>query len=668
MSYILIARANDSERYLSSLDDEVKGIKTALLSTKAKEEYTLIEIPELDYESFKEKIIEPSMINKVKIFHYCGHSDSNGIAFCNEQGDVEYISPDVLSGYLSNQGHLEMVFLNSCFSESMAERLVEAGVPVVIGTTDLVNDDDSAILAATFYSLLASAFSIQEAFKQVFNEIPKKIKSSRGPVLDNREVKKRWKIYLKKSEYAERRLVKRSQIDELNDLDEDKHAVLLVYSKDEKGENYKHIIENFFSDQEVEVFLIWDFTTHANIKDREKAFKRLNNILYLATDSLNKTLNKELSDMVPWLKKVDQVGIVACDGNINAIQENLFKKELISNGCNVVPDIRLPLSTIRIENLSTHLKVLLKDKMNDLIGGIKTRPPDEDLFYTLDFEAQITKIIKCEDAFKKRPINFILIEGTDTCGQVILAKRIIDIHEQNINIDINKKSAISLKDNLKETIELNVRSLCILLNGLLDYHPLNITPQAFCDALLANLKNEPIVVNIHGISTIKEDFQKALSDFMNILNIKLNENEEELNSCLIMIVYDGHKLGDKYLKENEGKERYYYYKKHSIEGKEVTYSAMEHERESAFLSLKQNSKSFDQLNMVDLPVIKHLLEEAEADVWLRKWISRNRKEKRLNDILDKRREIIEQGGMQNVITSICRLSFNDIPDKIFDFI
>ena len=80
--------------------------------------------------------------NQVTIFHYGGHSGSEGL---NLKGSV--LEGKNLATLLEQEQNLKLVFLNGCSNAGQVEGLLEKGVPAVIATSAPINDRRAINLA-----------------------------------------------------------------------------------------------------------------------------------------------------------------------------------------------------------------------------------------------------------------------------------------------------------------------------------------------------------------------------------------------------------------------------------------------------------------------------------------------------------------------------------------
>lgn len=111
--------------------------------------------------------------NRIYIFHYGGHSDSEFLHLQEHHARSEQLA--ILIG---QQKHLKLVFLNGCANRPQVQFLLDRGVPAVIATSESVHDKYACFFAVQFYEAFAGGKSIKEAFdaaksyvQQVQNEI-----------------------------------------------------------------------------------------------------------------------------------------------------------------------------------------------------------------------------------------------------------------------------------------------------------------------------------------------------------------------------------------------------------------------------------------------------------------------------------------------------------------
>lgn len=99
--------------------------------------------------------------HSMQLFHFSGHGDEDHLILESVAADGRSIAE-----LLAMQDALQLVFLNGCNTEITAGRLIELGVPAVIGTRRKIPDEKAANMARNFYHALAKGYELDRAFQQ----------------------------------------------------------------------------------------------------------------------------------------------------------------------------------------------------------------------------------------------------------------------------------------------------------------------------------------------------------------------------------------------------------------------------------------------------------------------------------------------------------------------
>lgn len=162
---LLLAFANTSRDSLMQLQNELQAIRDRALGEAGNSVHlSVVERSGATYRTLADALFSGDT-RGITMLHYSGHSTEAGLQV-ERNGRPETIEPRYLRQLLKTYGKLRFVFLNSCYSRSMATSLVEAGVPYVLGTISRVSDEVAAKVAYKFYQYLCgSATTIEEAFE-----------------------------------------------------------------------------------------------------------------------------------------------------------------------------------------------------------------------------------------------------------------------------------------------------------------------------------------------------------------------------------------------------------------------------------------------------------------------------------------------------------------------
>ncbi len=158
MKVIFLSYANsttDPLRFLTEEDD-------ANYNTLQKRAYQQHFFLHRDSNTSTEKISEYLTLYKdnIHLFLYSGHADRHHL-FIEEEG----ARSEGICQMLSQCDNLKLVVLNGCSTEGQVQALLDAGIPIVIGTSAPVNDKKAKDFSVTFFQNLKEGASIESAFE-----------------------------------------------------------------------------------------------------------------------------------------------------------------------------------------------------------------------------------------------------------------------------------------------------------------------------------------------------------------------------------------------------------------------------------------------------------------------------------------------------------------------
>ncbi len=102
----------------------------------------------------------------ITIFHYSGHAGRDRLLLEEE----ETAHSEGIAHLLGQCPRLKLAVLNGCSTRGQVQRLLEAGVPVVIATSAPVEDAKACRFGLRFYQGLENQLSIGEAFEMAAGE------------------------------------------------------------------------------------------------------------------------------------------------------------------------------------------------------------------------------------------------------------------------------------------------------------------------------------------------------------------------------------------------------------------------------------------------------------------------------------------------------------------
>lgn len=171
---IFLAFANDrvdDTAYLRNLPLELNGIREALKPAVQAGLCEVVERANASISQILDVFQDEYYRNRIAIFHYGGHASSYQLLLETATGGHAHAHSEGLVAFLSRQQGLNLVFLNGCSSQNQAEELLNAGVPVVVGTSQSINDDVATQLSIRFYKALAQGSTLGTSWEEGIHEV-----------------------------------------------------------------------------------------------------------------------------------------------------------------------------------------------------------------------------------------------------------------------------------------------------------------------------------------------------------------------------------------------------------------------------------------------------------------------------------------------------------------
>lgn len=160
MTPVVFTAFANPEGDLVNLTKEQNGIQDALRTLNAKGNIKHISRTDTDLEDYFDFLQD--LKNQIRIFHFAGHADSEGLSLQNGPTFFESLAEELVH---RNKESLVLAFLNGCSTFAHVQTLFDLGVPAVIATSALIDDTLAGELAIRFYKNLAGGDSIKEAYR-----------------------------------------------------------------------------------------------------------------------------------------------------------------------------------------------------------------------------------------------------------------------------------------------------------------------------------------------------------------------------------------------------------------------------------------------------------------------------------------------------------------------
>ncbi|MCP4698891.1 MAG: TIR domain-containing protein [Gammaproteobacteria bacterium] len=158
---ILVLAANPHNTARLRLDEEHRKIEEVLRQARLRDRFEIKHSP-----AARDEDIQQMMLDfKPHIVHFCGHGESDGIAFADENGQAHWVSGEALAGLFKLcSEHLQCVVLNACYSEKQA-RIISRHIATVAGMKKDIGDKAAIKFATGFYRALGSGKSLASAYE-----------------------------------------------------------------------------------------------------------------------------------------------------------------------------------------------------------------------------------------------------------------------------------------------------------------------------------------------------------------------------------------------------------------------------------------------------------------------------------------------------------------------
>ena len=165
---ILFLAANPTGTTRLRLDREAREIEEGLKRSNKRDQFDFIQKTAVRVQDLRRGLLDIAP----QIVHFSGHGDPiGGIALEDDQGETYLVPTDALADLFELcADHVEVVFLNACYSEAQADAIAKH-IPYVIGMKEGISDDAAIPFSIGFYDALGAGKTIEEAYRFGCNAI-----------------------------------------------------------------------------------------------------------------------------------------------------------------------------------------------------------------------------------------------------------------------------------------------------------------------------------------------------------------------------------------------------------------------------------------------------------------------------------------------------------------
>ena len=537
---LILGVANTPVDFLDQLQAEAEGIRSALSKARQQNYCDFRELSQFTFEKLFAEFNDLNQSGRISMLHYSGHSQSTGL-LTREGGQDKLLHADKLHAFLQAQNNLKLVFLNSCYSEAIAEQLVAAGIPVVIGTDSGVQDTSARKIATKFYELLGGGSkTIKQAFEltQLYFEHHKDEDDSpfRGIELGSDYP---WHLFAKNDAAVEWRLVPESVVDQV-ERSKNLRKLFIVRDDSETAGHISHALRIALQRiTSLMTYDIWQVNEENEQNKRQYAIGQADVIAYLATPELPGSLDGPLAWARPLLTSAKPHFIIAGSGHVPSTRQYLQSAGMVAahNPPVVLSELMTLEQLKKASDLDTIFRELFFKKMIELIGIGGDKEQLMSAFGALNFVEQ-KKAFDFDDQEKK--VNFILIEGTPMCGHELLIRKILAYNGlypggQNKPVHINVKKLVPSG--------FNEQYLWVLLNqnlvGTMSFNP---DKEEICRTISQRLQQEDLVVILNEVEEVAlPELKQMVLNLWKALNDYLPQGDPG-NRLFMIFVHTGYRL------------------------------------------------------------------------------------------------------------------------------
>ncbi len=163
---IVLAVANDRDRYLRNLPEELRRVRDLLGAVGMERLCEVVDRSNVTVAELLDLFQNPKYRDRIAILHFGGHAGDYQLLLESAAGEPALAHAGGLAEFVGRQRGLQLVFLNGCSTEPQVEGLLRAGAPAVIATSDSINDEAAMELAVRFYGALAAGATVATAYAE----------------------------------------------------------------------------------------------------------------------------------------------------------------------------------------------------------------------------------------------------------------------------------------------------------------------------------------------------------------------------------------------------------------------------------------------------------------------------------------------------------------------
>lgn len=556
MKKILLASANvlNNRGHLEFLKAEREAIIAIGANAVAAGKISIEKEVEWSYQNLFDNFNNIHDHSKINLLHYTGHSDDGQLILQADGGGNVGISAKDFSDFIKQQDGLEVVFLNSCASESIGQYLTENGVPIVIETTKKINDFKAAEFAKAFYKGMMAGKSLYDSFLQatVFyktnfglnyeTEVVETTRAVSGYLRKDSKKTFAWKLSYQDENFAKNWYLVESVKQKIATGDFS-HKILSIYDSDfdHHPEIHKIIDAAFSNDSKVYSCTLEELG--AEITDAE-AIQELTHLLVYCSDGFSGFWGNLSQDFKNALIHLPVV-FVNISGDVPtglATIQQSFPNTAVS----VFPSPQESFFMLhQAKMLDAFFNNTYKEKLLELLqlNAQKSSVILSGELKELNFKDQRDPFeINNEHSFQYGQHNLLLLEGSPHCAQEVLIKKLLRYAKPRIDQNI-KPHVISINSNIAE--KLTESKLYEELSHVLLKARIPLTIELLSATIQQKIAEEDLIIILNDIYKNNGDCLSILQNLWNKL-IQLIPDQSAHRLFIFAVYKDGTGVGNEW--------------------------------------------------------------------------------------------------------------------------
>jgi len=550
------ANSNKIKSYLKLLETEYAKIRDHLVESSAATFCVLEYEPRISFQNLYNKLERKEKEKGINILHYCGHSSTQVIQL-EQQGSGEQEIPEhEFAQYLNTYPDLEVVFLNSCSSKQIGERLLQGNhIKAVIVTTQIIHDTEAVRFAELFYKQLFEGKSLSQAFYRAKGDflngkqatVNSKRDTDRVAPPKKKGINFSWQLLSKDKTFEETyKLVPKTAIERLQSVNAIK--VLCFYPEKEKYTGYFNALVELFARENlpfsVKFYNFWEF------QKPNKELIAVFDVIFIFLGEGFSTLWDEKAILTPTILSCKKLGLLLCYKDFKLLLEALQKDGIDINRIPQIPSsypVGLDVMNLSAEQL---LGIYMDDFKSILFQGeLQTKLKENliDLNFTeqrIYFDPNLN-LASSKKLLDFGSFNFFHLPGSTDCGHLLFVRKMLSLAGIDITkVEPKQRKAENSYFKLRNSKALWFFLARIFVENEKEELAKEMAKEEICFNIKAVLKNENFILIIEDINKlalqVDDKMQQLayLKEFWEDFTTRMSKRQSGIKKKFFLFILD----------------------------------------------------------------------------------------------------------------------------------